>query len=281
MRWIFAVVLSVSLVGCFGRGPIHPNAVELNRTGAQALAHGDLEVAAARFSLALEYNPGFVEAWINLGLVELARGDLEGAERRFRRALSLDKDAAGAHVGLGAIAEKRGDPALAEKHYRAALAIDPGLAEPRANLGRLLAARGAYDEAREHFLRLVEVQAGDTAGWVGLVEVLLRMDRDAEAADVAERAYARFGPGVPEIELVVARVEMARGAWDAAIARLAPLAPAPTAVGRAAGGWLAFAYLMKGDREAAKKAAKAVLARDPDDTLAKHVLAKANEAPAQ
>lgn len=267
------LVLLVALVaGCAARGPLHPNAVALNQAGAQALAHGQLEVAAARFSLALEYNPSFVEAWINLGLVELALGDVASAERRFLRALSLDKDAAGAHVGLGALAERRKDLAGAEKHYRAALAIDPGLPEPRANLARLLAGRGALDEAREHFLRLTEVRADDTAGWVGLVEVLLRLERTSEAAEVAERALTHFGPGIPEIELARARVDVSTGAWDAAIARLRPLASAKTAVGNAAGGWLAVAHLGKGDRAAAEKAAKAVLARDPDDALAKHVL---------
>src|SRR5262249_6805077 len=91
MRW-FWVLFLVVFVGCAPRGPISPNAVELNRTGAYALAHGDLETAQARFELAIEYHPLFVEAWINLGLVELARGDLVGAEQRFRRAIAINKD---------------------------------------------------------------------------------------------------------------------------------------------------------------------------------------------
>lgn len=274
MRSLVLLLLCSTLVACAARGPLHPNAVELNRMGAIALAQGDLDTAQARLELAIEYHPNFVEAWINLGLLELARGDLNNAEKRFRRAIALDKDAAGAWVGLGVVAEKRGDPSTAETSYRKALAIDPGLAEPRANLARLLVARGALDEARDQLRRLIEVQADDPAGWMALCEVLWRMGRDPEASTVVDEARERLGDR-PETELLLARRDLRAGELDEAIARLEPLAKEPDALGRAAGGWLAVARLEKGDVPGARAAAKAVLARDPEDPLAKHVLAKA------
>lgn len=277
MRSLFALLFVGSLFAvqpaCAPRGAVHPNAVELNKAGAYALSLGDLDTAQARLELAIEYHPGFVEAWINLGLLELSRGDVPMAEKRFRRALALDKDAAGAHVGLGVVAEKRGVPDDAERSYRAALAIDPGLAEPRANLARLLAARGALDEARDHLRRLIEVQADDPAGWMALCEVLWRMGRDPEAAQVVDEARARLGER-PEIELLLARRDLRAGELDEAIVRLEPLSKEPGALGRAAGGWLAAARLEKGDLEGARAAARAVLARDPEDRLARHVLQK-------
>lgn len=273
MRLPFAALICLVLAACSPRGAIHPNAVELNRNGAYALAHGDLETAQARLSLAVEYHPNFVEAWINLGLLELSRGDVPAAEKHFRRALAINKDAAGARVGLGVVAERRGDRALAEKEYRAALAIDPGLAEPRANLARLLADRGALDEARDHLRRLIEVQSDDPAGWLALCEVLWRMDRDAEATKLVDEARAHLGDR-PEVELMLARRDLRAGAHDEAITRLEPLARAPGALGRAAGGWLAVAHLEQGDVAAARSAAKAVLARDPEDALARHVINK-------
>jgi Tfp pilus assembly protein PilF len=260
-------------LGCASRGAIHPNALELNRLGAQALAQGDLDTAAARLSLAVEYHPQFVEAWINLGLLELARGDVALAEKRFKRALAIDKDAAGALVGLGVVAERRGDPETAEKMYRAALAVDPGLAEPRADLARLLVARGALDEARDQLRRLVEVQADDPAGWVGLAEVLWRMDRDPEASAVVDEAVARLGPR-PETELLLARRDLRAGELHEAIVRLEPLTATNGAIGRMAGGWLGVARLELGDKEGALDAARAVLARDPEDALALHVAAE-------
>ena len=65
----------LAVLGCAGQAPLPPKAVLLNETGAAALAAGDLVTADARLSLALEYSPHFVEALVNLGLVEVARTD--------------------------------------------------------------------------------------------------------------------------------------------------------------------------------------------------------------
>jgi Tfp pilus assembly protein PilF len=273
MRYLAVVVL---LLACSPRGAIHPNAVELNKNGAYALAHGDLETAQARLSLAVEYHPNFVEAWINLGLLELARGDVAMAEKRFKRAVAIDKDAAGAHVGLGVVAERRADFPLAEKEYRAALAIDPGLPEPRANLARLLADRGALDEARDHLRRLIEVQSDDPAGWIALCEVLWRMGRDAEASVLVDEAAAHLGDR-PEMDLLLARRDLRAGDLDEAIARLAPLAKLPGALGRAAGGWLGIARQHRVRSRARAREIALLEPRDPEDALAKHVIAKATK----
>jgi Tfp pilus assembly protein PilF len=269
---VLALALSSASAGCAPRGAIAPTAVELNRLGAQALAQGDLDTAAARLSLAIEYHPLFVEAWINLGVLALARGEIDRAEERFRRAVSIDREASRAIAGLGVIEERRGKTLAAEHRYREALAIDPGLSEPRANLARLLAARGALDEARDQLERLVEVQPRDPAAWLALCEVLWRMERDPEAAAKVDLARANVGI-TPETELLLARRDLRAGATDEAVARLSLLAASPGTIGRAAGGWLGVAELVRGDKEAAARAAQRVLSRDPEDALAQHVLA--------
>jgi hypothetical protein len=83
----------------------------------------------------------------------------------------------------------------------------------------------------------------------------------------------RFGLRA-EVELLVARRDLRQGDLDEAIARLQTLAPLPGALGRTAGGWLAVAYLARGEGQAAEAAARRVLSRDPEDVLAKHVLGK-------
>jgi predicted Zn-dependent protease len=135
----------------------------------------------------------------------------------------------------------------------------------------LLVDRGALDEARDHLRRLIEVQSDDPAGWVALCEVLWRMGRDPEASLIVDEAHAHLGDR-PEVELLFARRDLRAGDLDEAIARLGPLSKQPGALGRAAGGWLAAALLESGDKNGARAAAKAVLARDPEDALAKHVL---------
>ncbi|MGZ6092289.1 MAG: tetratricopeptide repeat protein, partial [Polyangiales bacterium] len=75
-----------------------------------------------------------------------------------------------------------------------------------------------------------------------------------------------------EVEYLLARRDLRDGNHGEAIARLEPLTKEPGALGRAAGSWLAVARLENGDVEGARAAAKSVLARDPQDPVAKQVL---------
>src|ERR1700722_15240675 len=160
MKCVLLVLLALA-GGCATSAPLPPKAIALNHDGVTALAAGDLETAEARFAVAVEYNPRFTEAWVNLGLVELWRGNFAMGRRDFDRARKLNPDLPAPHHALGVLADKSGLPIAAEKHYRAALKVAPGFAPARVNLGRLLYARGDVDEAREQFLRLTQV-AGAT-----------------------------------------------------------------------------------------------------------------------
>src|SRR6478609_8743317 len=103
----FLATLVVWLAGCSGSAPLPPQAVALNRAGAEALARGDLETADARFNLALEYSPRFVEALVNQGLVELQRGNFDRARELVVRARRLNPDVAQPHHALGVLAARR------------------------------------------------------------------------------------------------------------------------------------------------------------------------------
>src|SRR5579863_5264805 len=94
---------------CTGTVPLPRAAVRLNAAGALALAQGDLPTAEARLSVALEYSPRFVEAWVNLGYVELRRGNFEQASRDFVKARSLNRDIPAPHHALGLLADERGN----------------------------------------------------------------------------------------------------------------------------------------------------------------------------
>ena len=119
---LFAGMLVVAgCVGCAGTVPLPAKAIELNAAGALALAQGDLSAAEARLSVALEYSPRFVEAWVNLGYVELERGNFEQARRDFLRARELNQDLPAPHHALGVLEEEQGRRERAEGHYRAAL----------------------------------------------------------------------------------------------------------------------------------------------------------------
>jgi tetratricopeptide (TPR) repeat protein len=168
------------------------------------MARGDLEFAGARLELATEYSPRFTEAWVNRGLLALASGHLEQARKHLHHARELNPDLPTPHHGLGLLAERRGlfDEACA--HYRVALKVDPGFSGSRINLANLDYRAGRYEEAREHFLKLALHRPKERAGWLGLVETYLRLERSTDADATLSRASAEF-PGDPELAILEAR----------------------------------------------------------------------------
>jgi Flp pilus assembly protein TadD len=267
-----AIAALVWLVACASTAPLPPKAIALNAAGAQAIARGDLSAAEASLSVALEYSPRFVEAWVNLGYVELRRGNFDQARHDFLRARDLNQDIPAPHHALGLLADREGLGAAAEEHYRAALKVDPGFPPARANLARRLFARGQYENAREQFERLVQVAPDEIEGWTGDAEALLQLGREAQSESVVARARDRFGDA-PPLMLLVARERLQRGQWQEAEALLAPLIGVADR-GRvcAAWAWIAVARAARGDSAGASEAARASLSIDRDDPVARNVL---------
>lgn len=266
-----ALALPVFCLACAGAAPLPPKALELNQAGVDALAAGDLETADARFSLALEYNPKFVDALTNQGLVELQRGNFERARELLTRARRLNPDVAQPHHALGVLAERERRPDLASRSYYEALRVDPGFAPSRANLAHLLYDGGLYEDALLQFKRLVEVAPDVIEARVGLAATLLRLERVTEASQVVATAL-RLAPDHPELAILCARLELRRGELDAAIARLTPLTSGRTDLSVHALAWLAAAELASNRPRQAVSAAERAIALAPDDALASFAL---------
>ena len=266
-----ALALPIFCFGCAGTAPLPAKALDLNRAGVDALAAGDLETADARFSLALEYNPNFVDALTNQGLVELQRGNFERARQLLTRARRLNPDVAQPHHALGVLEERERRPDLASRDYYEALHVDPGFAPSRANLAHLLYDGGLYEDALVQFKRLVEVAPDVVDARVGLAATLLHLERVDEASAVIDDALA-LAPDAPELAIVLARLEIRRGELEAAIARLSPLTTARSDLAVHALAWLAAAQLAANRPRAALAAAERAIALSPDDALASYAL---------
>jgi Tfp pilus assembly protein PilF len=249
-------------------------AVELNARGAADLQGGQLESAATSFGLALEYNPDFVEALCNQGLVQAQLGNFERARQLLRRARRINPDIAQPHHGLGVVAEREGRADLASRHYRDALAVDPGFAPARANLARLLFDAGSLWQAKAEFEKLVQVAGHDPLAYAGLAETLIGVGRSREADALVERQLHRF-PESPALQVLRARGELRTGNVRAAVARLLPLARGRGEARVQALGWLAVAELVRNRPRHAVGAAQVALRLDDQAPVARHAMATA------
>jgi tetratricopeptide (TPR) repeat protein len=272
----FLAILGITVLpGCPASVPLPQKAIDLNAAGVRLLEVGDLSSAEASLSVAIEYSPRFVEAWVNLGYVELRRGNFEQARRDFARARDLNPDVPAPHHALGLLADKQGMGPQAEKFYRAALAVDPGFAPARANLARRLFARGQYENAREQFERLEQVEPSAAEGWAGHAEALLALGRQAEGEAVVAQGLTHAGDA-PALVLLVGRQHLWRGEWEEAEAVLAPLVGGTDrALAGSAWAWIAVGRAARGDRQGAVGAAREALAIDRGDAIARYALARA------
>ncbi len=271
---VWVVVVAALLSGCKGSAPLPAKAIDLNTQGADALATGDLETAEARFDLALEYSPRFVEALVNRALVEVQRGNYLRARRLLSRARRLNPDFAQPHHGYGVLEEREGRPDKASGHYLEALSIDPGYVASRLNLARLYYTAGKYEHAKEQFKRAVEVAPDRAEAYAGLAESLIKLSRTAEADEIVEHAFREFADDA-QLAILQARAHLRRNKVDAAVELLQPLTRGRNDVAVAALGWLGAAELARGRPVAAERAAVRALNMAPRDEVASYVLKRA------
>lgn len=166
--------------------------------------------------------------WINLGRVLQHNGFWAEAEDHYARAASVFPDHSVFHLTYGQIAQRAGRFADAERAFRHASELEPGNAATLTLLGMVVLRLGRADEAAEIFRRAIaiapehaaaygnlgnaEQKRGDLAAaeaayeqastlnpqdgvsYVSLGLVKLRRGDPREAAEIFDRALAKFGP---------------------------------------------------------------------------------------
>ncbi len=102
---------------------------------------GDAAGAAAQYRAALELEPGYLQAWVNLAALHRDRGENKEARRCYEKALSLAGRDPVPFYSYALLLERLRERGRAAELYRAALERDPGYEAARRNLA-LLERRG-------------------------------------------------------------------------------------------------------------------------------------------
>jgi tetratricopeptide (TPR) repeat protein len=97
---------------------------------------------------ALEINPKYYKAWVNLGVAYRLNGNLEEAERSYNQALSIESNYAELHASLGALYIFQNEPEKALSALNRAIELDPQLPVARANIAVAYAMVGQFDLAK-------------------------------------------------------------------------------------------------------------------------------------
>jgi tetratricopeptide (TPR) repeat protein len=162
---------------------------------AQMEQRGDLAGALAEHLAALEEEPEFAQAHINLISLYARTGDKAKAREHGEKALAIAPERAELHYNLGVLEVSEGRISQAEKAFRKAVELNPNYAAAMTNLGQMLEARKKYGEATELYRKAVAAQPDYPLARFHLGRMLLAQDK---AADAAEQFRIALQPETPQ-----------------------------------------------------------------------------------
>jgi tetratricopeptide (TPR) repeat protein len=135
--------------------PGTPPARVYDAIGAWFAQKGDFSCSVAAFHQALRLDPRSAEAHFDLGLVHQQQEQNEAAIKEFQLALQYDPGLLQARCALGSVLPKAAD---AEAEFRKALAANPKLVCALDGLAQVLLNGGRYDAALDYWRQAVRIQ---------------------------------------------------------------------------------------------------------------------------
>jgi predicted TPR repeat methyltransferase len=136
---------------------------------------------------ALELEPGYVDAWSNLGIAYHQERELEQAEKCYRRALELNPDFANAWANLGTTLRAREANEEAVQAWQRALELSPRMRSVAIPLGQLLYRLDRLGDALDFYRRWHELDPEDPIP-VHMLAALGGVGRPERASDGYIRA---------------------------------------------------------------------------------------------
>ena len=154
----------------------------------ELVAAGRSPEAVAQLERALDFDPDYAAAHVDLGLLLVEQGQYLQAIDHYNQALAVRPRYVGALVNRATAYQEIGQLAVAEADYLLALALDPDDATAHNNLGQLLWAQGQYDQAVAHYHQAVAAKPLFAEGHCSLANVYLSRDQVDQAIAEYQRA---------------------------------------------------------------------------------------------
>ncbi len=148
---------------------------------ADALRHGDIELAKDHARQAIDLAPNYWRGWSIRGAARASTGDFAGAEVDYRKAVELAPSEPTALTNLGGLLAYRGKTVEARMFMEQAVASDPTNVQARLNLGALLLNSRQPAAAVAQFQEGVKLAPDNVTLRIRYAQALLAMNRQSDA----------------------------------------------------------------------------------------------------
>jgi Flp pilus assembly protein TadD/peroxiredoxin len=238
--------------------------------GVALFQHGYLEQAAASFEQVIAAKPDDPEGYYNLGTLYLRKNDFQQARGYLEQTVKLRPNYPEAWNNLGMIAAQQGQPDEAIKNFEQSLQYRPTYAIALLNMGNLYRRQGVFDKAQDLLTRAHTIQPDDPEINYGLGMFYAQQGQVQQAFDYLEKAI-ELRPDYPEalnnLGVLFVRTQSFSKAEDQfkTCIRVAP-------------GFdqsylnLARLYIMRGDKEGARKVVQQLLTLQPENPGARQAM---------
>jgi putative PEP-CTERM system TPR-repeat lipoprotein len=232
----------------------------LNLRGTVALVSNELPAARELFLRAVELDPDFVPALLNLARAAVALNDKEQAAEHLRRVLQIEPQQPVATLGLAVLAAARGDVAEARRW----LEQTPASPTRYQLQGELAMAENRFDEAAMAFSRGFELQPSATLA-LRSYAAATRAGRPQPESQLL--AFDATNQDDPRVDFALGSIALASGNQDDAIARFQAVVQQVPAHGGALNN-LAWLYGERGDQRAVEFGERAYAAEPNNPAIA-------------
>ena len=165
--------------------------------------------AIAEFKKAIDLEPDFAAAHIDLGRVYLETGQLDDAETAAKAALKIDADSEPARQLLDEIKQARPLPPEPEQTKQTPSPSDPPDAKQDLERGLVFLNNRQYDQAAAAFKRVIKTDASAVEAHYGLGQAYLEIGAFGDAKAAAEEAL-RLNPNSQKARELIQVIAFAR-----------------------------------------------------------------------
>lgn len=231
---------------------------------------GRLRKAAATYDGVLRAEPHNADALHLLGITTRQLGNPELALELIGKAIQLQPGTALFHNNLSETYRALGRSSESLVEAQKALTLQPGLAEAHYNVGMALRELANPHDALAHFRMAIQARPQLAEAYIGLSQVLCSLGSHQEMLETL-RAAAALAPRNIAVIRALGEALRIQNHFDEAIAHFQQALADHPRVGQLYND-LATVYLATGDKRQMAECYRQLLALEPDNAVARHLL---------